>query len=82
MDELLKASLEPGEKILWQGTPESFRILDKTNIGSFLKDICTCLLGSAVIAAEYWYFSGMRALPVEPGWVMTRCLGRPFTMMG
>ena len=51
MDELLKARLEPGEKILWQGTPESFRILDKTNIGSFLKDICTCLLGSAVIAA-------------------------------
>ena len=35
-----------------------------TNIGSFLKDICTCLLGSAVIAAEYSYFSGMRALPV------------------
>ena len=69
MDELLKASLEPGEKILWQGTPESFRILDKTNIGSFLKDICTCLLGSAVIAAEYWYFSGMRALPVELLWI-------------
>ena len=37
MDELLKARLEPGEKILWQGTPESFQLLDKTNIGSFFE---------------------------------------------
>ena len=77
MDELLKARLEPGEKILWQGTPESFQLLDRTNIGSFLKDICTCLLGGAAIAAEYWYFSGMRALPMELLWIVLLLVAVP-----
>ena len=70
MDESLKARLEPGEKILWQGAPESFRLLDKSNTGSFLKEICICLLGGAAIAAEYWFFSGRQALPKELLWIV------------
>ena len=77
MDELLKASLEPGEKILWQGAPEPFRLLDKSNTGSFLKEICTCLLGGAAIAAEYWFFSGRRALPIELLWIVLLLVAVP-----
>ena len=50
MDELMNSKLEPGETILWQGKPEKFDVLDQTNKGVFLKDICSCLLGSALIA--------------------------------
>ena len=63
MDELMNSKLEPGETILWQGKPEKFDVLDQTNKGVFLKDICSCLLGSVLIAAEYWFFSGREAVP-------------------
>ena len=50
MDEELKSALEEGEKILWEGSPEDFVTLDKTNKKPFIiKAALTALICIALI---------------------------------
>ena len=52
MDEELKSALKDGEKILWQGKPESFVTLDKTNKKSFvIKAVITAVICVGLIIA-------------------------------
>ena len=52
MDEELKSALKDGEEILWQGKPESFVTLDKTNKKSFvIKAVITAVICVGLIIA-------------------------------
>ena len=54
MDEELKDALEQDEKLLWEGRPESFVTLDKTNKQAFTtKAIITVLVCIALILSYY-----------------------------
>jgi len=53
MDELIKAKMEDGESILWQGGPESIRTLDKTNKKRFFITTIICLLTAVVLLFLY-----------------------------
>ena len=52
MEEDIKEVLEEGEKILWNGGPEAFTVLDKTNKKPFMiKLVLTALVCIALIVA-------------------------------
>ena len=52
MDEELKSALDDGEKILWQGKPENFVTLDKTNKKAFIiKAVITAVICLGLIIA-------------------------------
>jgi len=53
MEEILKSALEPGEKIVWRGGPEKFRVLDATHKPYFIKHCIISLLVSVIIAVTY-----------------------------
>lgn len=56
-------SLQPGEKILWQGRPEPFRLLDNCQISHLLRDMLVSFVGGLLNVALFWLCSGREPVP-------------------
>ena len=53
MDALLKEQLAEGESIIWQGVPEPFETLDKTNKKRFWITLAVCIAAAAALVVLY-----------------------------
>lgn len=53
MDELIKSSLNEGEKILWKGSADTIEALDKTNKKRFWITLVICALTAVIITVLY-----------------------------
>lgn len=66
MDEILNASLLPGEQILWRGKAETFTILDKTHKKRFTVSVCIGLLITVLVAIIYFAAMLRHGLSARP----------------